>query len=84
MAEKTSNQKFGKTFSHIFKFLASMTSNSNSGNSALVQKIIKLCDLLLDKVDESWTLERKAEEQRVRVYEGYRKLLNKDMNQYNS
>jgi uncharacterized protein involved in exopolysaccharide biosynthesis len=61
-----------------------MTSNSNAGNSGLVQKIIKLCDLLLDKVDEAWTLERKAEEQRIQVYSGYKKLLNKDMNQYNS
>jgi len=39
-----------------------MTSNNKSGSSGLVEKIIKLCDLLLDKVDESWTLERKAEE----------------------
>lgn len=61
-----------------------MTSNSNSGNPGLVQKIIALCDLLLTKVDESWTLERRSEEQRINVYTGYKRLLNKDMNQYNS
>jgi chromosome segregation ATPase len=61
-----------------------MTSNSHAGSSALVQKIIKLCDELLDKVDESWTLERRAEEERNQSYTNYKRLLNKDMNAYNS
>jgi hypothetical protein len=39
-----------------------MTTNNKAANSALVEKIIKLCDQLLDKVDESWTLERRAED----------------------
>jgi RNase H-fold protein (predicted Holliday junction resolvase) len=73
-------QRFGKAFSHIFKFLASMTSANRNHSPELAEKILKLCDQLLDKVDESWDTERKAEDQRVTVYQAYKKLLQKDLN----
>jgi flagellar biosynthesis chaperone FliJ len=61
-----------------------MTSHTDSGNSAMVEKIITLCEQLLAKVDAAWTLERRAEEKNQMHFEKIMGILTKDMNQYNT
>jgi hypothetical protein len=75
---------FGKTFSHIFKFLASITTSTKTASPALVEKIITLCDQLIEKINEAWGLERKTEDQRDVSHNQFKTLLQKSLNQYNS
>ncbi|CAD8046918.1 unnamed protein product [Paramecium primaurelia] len=84
-AHKASTMKHVRTFGKAIKLLANLANRTQQfANQELTGRVIKLIDDLQNQLSQAFDLARKAEDDRVRAFEAYMSLLNKDMNKYNS
>lgn len=51
-------------------------------NLGLLRNIIDLCGSMIKRVDETWQVERKGEEERANWYEKYKKLMGTDFKKH--
>ncbi|KAM3129070.1 hypothetical protein pb186bvf_018848 [Paramecium bursaria] len=79
--QATKFQSIGKPYQEVLNFLLQLNTNANDG---LLRNIIALVELLLKKIDESWGLEKKAEDERANWYKQYQKMLGTDFQKYDS
>ncbi|KAM3144971.1 hypothetical protein pb186bvf_002976 [Paramecium bursaria] len=84
-AHKAGQMKHVKAYGKAIKLLAQLASRTSQvANQELTGRVIKLIDDLQNQLSQAFDLERRAEDDRVRAYNAYSGLLNKDLNKYNS